>query len=103
MLSLGFRKDQPSQHFFNGVFVPLKYTIIPHIFTEYYQTSEMFISWTALLFSSNMVVFMVPCLLFLEMTSLRNFVIVGSFINLLGNVIKCCAVSPDLWWLSCRK
>ncbi|CAG5103408.1 Oidioi.mRNA.OKI2018_I69.chr1.g760.t1.cds [Oikopleura dioica] len=78
----------------------IQYTIIPHIFIEYYQTSEMFISWTALSFSSNMVLFMVPCLLFLETTTLRRFVLVGSFINLLGNVIKCCAVQPDLWWLS---
>ena len=77
----------------------LQYSIIPEIYTEFYQKSYNAISATTLLGSLSMIVMILPVTFLVELKSTRFVLLLGSFFSFTGAFVKCFAVSPERYWV----
>ena len=77
----------------------LQYSIVPEIYTEFYQKSYNAISATSLLGSLSMIIMIIPVTFLVELKSTRFVLLLGTVFSFTGAFVKCFAVSPDRYWV----
>ena len=77
----------------------LQYSIVPEIYTEFYQKSYNAISATSLLGNLSMIIIILPVTFLVELKSTRFVLLLGSLFSFTGAFVKCFAVSPERYWV----
>ena len=48
------------------------------------------------------IIFLIPSMILLENIGLRTILLLGAGLNAAGNIIKCVAILPNLFWVGNR-
>ena len=83
-----------------ATFQGMQFVVIPELCTTYYDVDINTITWTSLIHMAVYIPVLFPAMVFIDNIGLRTSLMVGSGFNMLGAIIKCAMIKPELFWLA---
>ncbi|KAF6211184.1 hypothetical protein GE061_014299 [Apolygus lucorum] len=76
----------------------LQFSIISGILEDYYDVSPVVIAWTAMMFSVTFVIFVFPSIWLIERVGLKNMLISGDILMIIGAWLKLASMERELFY-----
>lgn len=77
----------------------IQYAIIDSSIQKYYETTSFWVNCTSTIYMLIYIIGIIPATYIFDRYGLRNCLIIGSFGNALGSLVKCFSVDPSRFWV----
>lgn len=84
----------------SNAFQWIQYSILTNIIAKFYNVDNIAVNWTSVIFMVVYIPLILPATWILDKKGLRYCMILGTFGNAVGAIIKCFSTHPNQFWIT---